>query len=84
VRFFVPEPVAGSLKPGNNVAVHCDGCGADVPAVVSYISNDPEYTSPIIYSNETRAKLVFMVEARPSLDNAPRLRPGQPVAVSLR
>jgi len=84
LRFFVPEAVAGGLKPGRNVSVHCDGCGADVPAVVSYISPEPEYTPPIIYSNETRAKLVFLVEARPSVENATRLRPGQPVAVTLR
>jgi HlyD family secretion protein len=38
----------------------------------------------VIYSNETRAKLVFMVEARPALDSATRLRPGQPVSVTLR
>jgi HlyD family secretion protein len=84
VRFFVPEAIVGGVKPGRQVLVHCDGCEADVPVVVSYVANDPEYTSPIIYSNETRAKLVFMVEARPSKEDAPRLRPGQPVAVSLK
>ena len=84
VRFFVPEPVAGGLKPGRAIDVRCDGCGADVPAVVTYVANDPEYTSPIIYSNETRAKLVFLVEARPTVENARRLRPGQPVGVMLR
>jgi HlyD family secretion protein len=84
VRFFVPETVAGSLKPGRTIGVRCDGCDAEIPAAVSYISDQPEYTPPVIYSNETRAKLVFMVEARPSPENAPRLRPGQPVAVSLK
>jgi HlyD family secretion protein len=84
VRFYVPEPIAGELKPGRKLSVHCDGCASDVAAVVTYIANDPEYTSPIIYSNETRAKLVFMVEAHPSVDNAPRLRPGQPVSVTLQ
>ena len=84
VRFFVPQPVIGGLKPGRNLAVRCDGCGAEVPATVSYIAAEPEYTPPVIYSNETRAKLVFMVEARPSVENAARLRPGQPVSVTLR
>jgi len=51
---------------------------------VSYVSNEPEFTPPVIYSNETRAKLVFLVEARPSVENAPRLRPGQPVSVTLQ
>ncbi|HKA45319.1 MAG TPA: HlyD family efflux transporter periplasmic adaptor subunit [Burkholderiales bacterium] len=84
VRFFVPQAVVGGLKPGRNVAVRCDGCEADVPATVTYISNESEYTPPVIYSNETRAKLVFMIEARPSVENAQRLRPGQPVAVTLK
>ena len=84
VRFFVPQALAGGLKPGRNVSVRCDGCEAEVPATVSYIASEPEYTPPVIYSNETRAKLVFMVEARPSVENAGRLRPGQPVAVTLR
>jgi HlyD family secretion protein len=85
VRFFVPESVAGSLKPGRNVVLRCDGCDADVPAQVSFISNEPEFTPPVIFSNETRSKLVFMVEARPTtVENAQRLRPGQPMAVTLQ
>jgi HlyD family secretion protein len=84
VRFFVPQTLAGGLKPGRNVSVRCDGCEAEVPATVSYIASEPEFTPPVIYSNETRAKLVFMVEARPSVESAARLRPGQPVAVTLR
>jgi HlyD family secretion protein len=84
VRFFVPQAVAGALKPGRGVSLHCDGCGADVAALVTYIASEPEYTPPVIYSNETRDKLVFMVEARPVPDGAQRLRAGQPVAVTLR
>jgi HlyD family secretion protein len=84
VRFFVPETVVGSLSPGRAVHIHCDGCAADVPAVLSFVSDQAEYTPPVIYSNETRAKLVFMVEARPQTADAPRLRPGQPVQVVLR
>jgi len=84
VRFFVPEAVAGAIQPGREVVVRCDGCAADVSATVSYVANEPEYTPPVIYSNETRAKLVFLVEARPAAGSAARLRPGQPVAVTLR
>jgi len=53
-------------------------------AKITYISTSAEYTPPVIYSNESRAKLVFMVEAHPSVDDAPRLHPGQPVSVTLR
>ncbi|NML31895.1 HlyD family secretion protein [Paraburkholderia antibiotica] len=84
VRFFVPEAVVGSLAPGRHVSIHCDGCAADVPAVLSFISNQAEYTPPVIYSNENRSKLVFMVEAKPQPADAPKLRPGQPVMVTLQ
>ncbi|HEU5296263.1 MAG TPA: HlyD family efflux transporter periplasmic adaptor subunit [Burkholderiaceae bacterium] len=84
VRFFVPQAVAGALKPGRAVRLHCDGCETDISAVVSYIATEPEYTPPVIYSNETRAKLVFMVEARPAADKAQALRPGQPVVATLQ
>ncbi|MGF6969999.1 HlyD family secretion protein [Paraburkholderia sp. WC7.3g] len=84
VRFFVPQGVVGSLAPGRRVSIHCDGCAADVRAVLSFISDQAEYTPPVIFSNESRAKLVFMVEARPQIADAPKLRPGQPVTVTLQ
>jgi HlyD family secretion protein len=62
----------------------CAGCGQAIAATVTFIANDPEFTPPVIYSNESRDKLVFMVEARPAVADAPRLRPGQPVTVSLQ
>jgi HlyD family secretion protein len=37
----------------------------------------------VIFSRENRAKLVFLVEARPATDEATRLHPGQPVEVRL-
>ncbi len=84
VRFFVPQSVAGGLAAGRAATIHCDGCSADVAATVTWVSPTAEYTPPIIYSNETRSKLVFMVEARPQASDAARLRPGQPVSVALR
>jgi HlyD family secretion protein len=84
VRFFVPETILGGLALGRAVSLHCDGCPADIPATISYISADSEYTPPVIYSNETRVKLTYMLEARPSADDAPKLHPGQPLTVQLR
>lgn len=81
VRFFVPEPALGTLRIGQDVIVQCDGCKAPIPAKISYVSNTPEYTSPLIYSKENRASLVFMIEARPAPQQAPLLHPGQPVEV---
>ena len=49
---------------------------------VSYVSPDPEFTPPVIYSLENRQKLVYLVEARPN-DGAWALAPGQIVDVDL-
>ena len=83
VRFYVPEPQLGTVKVGQRVNVSCDGCGSPIPAQVNFISPQAEYTPPVIYSRESRAKLVFMVEARAGADDAVRLHPGQPVDVRL-
>jgi HlyD family secretion protein len=79
VRFFVDEPTLPHIKLGDAVKVTCDGCAADLTATVSFISRSSEFTPPVIYSTEERAKLVFMVEARPQQPD--RLRVGQPVSV---
>jgi len=79
----VPEAQIASLGVGQAVQLLCDGCGAPLAARVSRIATQPEYTPPVIYSNAQRAKLVFMVEARASAADAPRLRPGQPLEVRL-
>jgi HlyD family secretion protein len=83
IRFFVPEPVMGKLHVGENIRVTCDGCSANIRAAINFISPQNEYTPPVIYSNENRSKLVFMVIARPSVQEAADLHPGQPVEVTL-
>lgn len=82
-RFFLPQKQLGAVAIGQDVRLQCDGCGAPIPAKISFIAREAEYTSPIIYSKENRANLVFMVEARPSLEDARRLHPGQPLEVHL-
>ncbi|MBB6143745.1 HlyD family secretion protein [Silvibacterium bohemicum] len=83
IRFFVPEPVMGKLRVGQSIRVNCDGCSANIRATINFISPQNEYTPPVIYSNESRSKLVFMVIARPSVQEAVDLHPGQPVEVTL-
>ena len=83
IRFFVPEPLIGSLRLGSRVSAQVDGLADPFSATISYVSASAEYTPPIIYSNESRSKLVFMAEALPSVDTAALLHPGQPVTVSL-
>jgi len=78
-RFFVPQEALARIHIGDVVALSCDGCPPDLKANVSFVSSEAEFTPPVIYSNESRAKLVFMVEARPDAAAARVLKPGQPI-----
>ena len=83
IRFYIPETQFAGIHTGQTISVSCDGCNTTIPARISYIASEAEYTPPVIYSKENRAKLVFMAEAKP-IDTAKlTLHPGQPVAVSL-
>jgi HlyD family secretion protein len=79
IRFYVPEARLGGVAMGQPVRVRCDGCAANITARISFVAPQAEYTPPVIYSNESRAKLVYRIEARP--DAVVRLHPGQPVDV---
>ncbi len=83
VRFFVPQKMLPQIKTGQIISVHCDGANQTFKATVNYLSTQAEYTPPVIYSRETRADLVFMIEAKFSPADAANLRPGQPVDVRL-
>jgi HlyD family secretion protein len=58
-----------------------DGVREPFRGRVSFISPRAEFTPPVIYSRENRAKLVFLVEAVFDPETAARLHPGQPVDV---
>jgi HlyD family secretion protein len=77
LRFFVPEQQVAAYKVGGTVRFACDGCPKGLTARIDFVSPRPEFTPPVIYSRETRDRLVYLVEARPSV----RLNPGQPVDV---
>jgi HlyD family secretion protein len=81
VRFFVPEPTLSSIHQGDPVALICDVCASGLTATISFISPQAEYTPPLIYSESSKSKLVFLVEARPRPDQAAGLNPGQPIVV---
>lgn len=81
VRFFVPEPDLAHLHRGDSVSIRCDNCPAGLTGTISFVAPQPQYTPPIIYSESTRAKLVYLIEARPRPDQAMLLKPGQPVDV---
>ncbi len=80
VRFYVAQAVLPRLAIGDSVNVHCDGCGPQT-AKISFIARQAEYTPPVIYSEQERSKLVFLIEALP--ENPAQMRVGQPVSVTL-
>jgi HlyD family secretion protein len=80
-RFFAPEPLLPEIKYGETVTVSCDGCESGLTAKVSFIARSAEFTPPVIYSLDERAKLVYLIEARP--EQPEKFRVGQPVTVTL-
>jgi HlyD family secretion protein len=82
VRFFVPQATLPGLHIDDVINISCDGCQPGLTARISFISAQAEFTPPIIYSREERARLVFRIEARPK--EPENLRVGQPVSVSIR
>jgi HlyD family secretion protein len=83
VRFFVPQAQLARVAVGRAVAVSCDGCPDSLRATVRWVSPQAEYTPPVIYSNASRSKLVFMVEADPDDGTRALLKPGQALDVRL-
>lgn len=81
VRFFVPESDFATLRPGDRVRVAVTGRPA-FEARIAYLSPRPEYTPPVLYNRDNRARLVFMVEAALDPAAAAELNPGQPADVS--
>jgi len=83
VRAFVPEERIGSVQLSDTVRLTIDGVPNPVTGKVSFISPQAEFTPPVIYSQDTRSKLVFMIEAIFDPAAAAKLHPGQPVDIEL-
>jgi HlyD family secretion protein len=82
VRAYVPEPHLASLKLGGEARVLRDGA-EPVTGKIVFISPSAEFTPPVIYSRETRSKLVYLVEITFDPAIAASLHPGQPVDIEL-
>jgi HlyD family secretion protein len=82
VRFFVPESLLSAITLGDVVSVDCDGCAEGMTAEVAFVATQAEFTPPIIFSRDSREKLVYRVDARP-LGETASLNVGQPVDVRL-
>ena len=83
VLFYVPETVLSQIKLGQDITFTCDTCQQATHAKISYISPEAEYTPPVIYSKDSRDKLVYLIRASMPADVAVQFHPGQPIDVSL-
>lgn len=81
VRTFVKETDLGKIKYGSSAKVFIDGIAASLSGKVSFVSPKAEFTPPVIYSKENRAKFVYMVEISIYNPSGINLNPGQPVDV---
>ncbi|MEP0067992.1 HlyD family efflux transporter periplasmic adaptor subunit [Pyruvatibacter sp.] len=81
VRFFVPQSDLALVQHEGAVQIVADALDQPIAARITHIAREAEFTPPVIYSEESRDTLVFLVEAKP-LDGSV-LRPGQPVDVRL-
>lgn len=80
IRFFAPEQQVANYGLGREVSFSCDACAAGLKAKITYVSPRPEFTPPVIYSRESRDRMVFLVEATPV--GGVKLTPGLPVDVA--
>ena len=80
--FFVSEPDVKKLNLGDTVSVANGDAHRWYAAKISFISPSAEYTPPVIYSEQTNAKLIYRVEAEFSSQVAYHLHPGQPITVA--
>ncbi len=80
LKLFVPQSMLSRLRIGDMLGLSCDGCAAALQAKVSFIASGPEFTPPVIYSVQSRQKLVTLVEGE-LLGAARELAPGQIVDI---
>jgi len=79
VLFYIPEVERPAFAIGDALALSCDGCAEGITVAITRMASDPQFTPPIIYSREERARLVYRAEGRLPADAG--LLPGQPVTL---
>ena len=81
VRAYVPEPLLGRIKPGQQVAVVGSG-GKRWPGRIGNISPTAEFTPRTVETESQRADLVYRIRIIVD-DPKGELRQGQPITVDL-
>ena len=76
---FIPEPELTGLPVGSVLNIDCDGCDPGLVATIRFIAEGPEFTAPVIYSDNERARLVYRAELRFDATPPP---PGTPISAT--
>ncbi|OGT27197.1 MAG: hypothetical protein A3I77_00570 [Gammaproteobacteria bacterium RIFCSPLOWO2_02_FULL_42_14] len=82
--FFIPEKKLSGIHLGQLISFTCDGCAKNLSATIDYISSRAQYTPPVIYSEESRSKLVYWIEASMDASTALKVNPGEPIEVFIQ
>lgn len=77
---FIPQEALGTVAVGSPVTLACDGCAQDLRGEIVVIAERPEFTSPILYSDTERNRLLFRAEVRFEGEPPP---PGTPLRARL-
>ncbi len=80
LRFYLPERERAGIRLGSRLRCRADGVADAFGARVRWIAKEPEFTPPMIFSEDVRAAMVYRAEATLE-EGAPELPPGQPVDV---
>jgi HlyD family secretion protein len=83
VIFFAPEATVTQLLVGQEVAIRCRHCPPGLSGKISVISQQAEYTPPMLYNNESSKQVVYRIEAAISSQAATHIHFNQPVTVVL-
>lgn len=83
VVFFIPETALSRTQLNQKIRISSDGSPNMATGRIVYISQNAQYTSPLIYSRDERASLVFRVEAKLDKPNLRSIHLGQPVSLEL-
>ncbi|MCJ8313367.1 MAG: HlyD family efflux transporter periplasmic adaptor subunit [Saccharospirillaceae bacterium] len=63
VKFFVQQTMLSQMQLGKSIYVYADGFTQPFEAKISYIATSAQFTPPVIYSKNSREKMVFKLEA---------------------
>ena len=79
--FFIPERFLSKIALNKKIPFTCDSCQKKYAATINFISPEAEYTPPVIYSESSRDKLVYRIEAVLDDEGTEFFHPGQPVTI---